>query len=257
MEIAAEEANRVAALVKYNILDSSAEEPFDRLTEIAAELFDTPIALVSLVDGARQWFKSKVGLSAPEMPRDWGFIGRVIERKAVLVIPDTRKDGALDGAGKDGAFGAAGKKPPIRFFAGAPLLTADGHALGAVCVLDRRVRKPLSAHERRLLQHLADIVMEQIELRRGLKRARASLQKIARQLDGGGGGARGAADAIVGECARALESLAAVHRLTMRPPRKHVRIMTPKRAAKAPSGDRRTGAAARRDRRLKPRGSAR
>src|SRR5258708_3323087 len=121
MEIAAEEANRVAALVKYNILDSRAEEPFDRLVEIAAELFDVPIALVSLVDGARQWFKSKVGLSASEMPRDWGFIGRVIERKAVLVIAD---------AAKDGGFGRGTKGPPLRFFAGAPLVTADGHALG-------------------------------------------------------------------------------------------------------------------------------
>src|SRR5258706_912106 len=127
MEIAAEEANRIAALVKYNILDSSAEEPYDRLAAIGAELFKPPIALVSLVDGARQWFKSKVGLNAQEMPRDWGFIGRVIERKAVLVIPDVAKDRAFGGSGKGGASGA-----PIRFFAGAPLVTADGHALGAV-----------------------------------------------------------------------------------------------------------------------------
>src|SRR5258706_2052391 len=213
MEIAAEEAGRIAALVQYNILDSRAEEPFDRLADIAAELFDAPIALVSLVDGARQWFKSKVGLNAPEMPRDWGFVSRVIARKAVLVIPDTLKEGGP-------------KSAPIRFFAGAPLLTADGHALGAVCVLDRRARKTLSAHERRLLQHLADIVMEQIELRRGLRRARASLQKIARQVAGGG---RGTADAVLTECGRALESLEAVHRLTLRAPRKHDRVMTPKR----------------------------
>lgn len=246
MEIAAEEASRVAALVKYNILDSNAEEPFDRLAEIAAELFDAPIALVSLVDGARQWFKSKVGLNASEMPRDWGFIDRVIERKAALVVPDVAKEGGF----------AGGKGAPIRFFAGAPLITADGHALGAVCVLDRRAHKPFSAHERRLLQHLADLVMEQMELRRGLKRARASLQKIARQLDGGGG--RGAAEAIQGECARALESLQAVHQLTVRATRQRDRIMTPKRATKATGGERRDPTRrVRRERRLKPRGTAR
>ncbi len=246
MEIAAEEVSRIAALVQYNILDSRAEEPFDRLTDIAAELFDTPIALVSLVDGARQWFKSKVGMSVQEMPRDWGFIGRVIARKALLVIPDTAKEAASAGI----------KGPPVRFFAGAPLLTADGHALGAVCVLDRRARKTLSAHERRLLQHLADIVMEQIELRRGLRRARGSLQKIARQLEHGGGG-RGAADAILGECSRALDSLEAVHRLTLRALRKRDRIMTPKRGGKAAgSGDRRAVTRGR-ERRLKPRGAAR
>jgi GAF domain-containing protein len=247
MEVAAEEVSRIAALVQYNILDSRAEEPFDRLVEIAAELFDAPIALVSLVDGARQWFKSKVGLSAQEMPRDWGFVGRVIARKAVLVIADTAKDGGVNGRGAKG--------PAIRFFAGAPLLTGDGHALGAVCVLDRRVRKPLSAHERKLLQHLADIVMAQIELRRGLRRARSSLLKIGRQVEAGS--ARGAADAILGECARALESLDAVHRLTMRAIRKRDRIMTPRRAGRAAApGDRRAVARGR-ERRLKPRGAAR
>ncbi|MBV8165493.1 MAG: GAF domain-containing protein [Alphaproteobacteria bacterium] len=244
MEIAAEEAGRIAALVQYNILDSRAEEPFDRLADIAAELFDAPIALVSLVDGARQWFKSKVGLTAQEMPRDWGFVSRVIARKAVLVIPDTAKEATLKEGGP--------KSAPIRFFAGAPLLTGDGHALGAVCVLDRRARKNLSAHERRLLQHLADIVMEQIELRRGLRRARGSLQKIARQVGGGG---RGAADAVLTECSRALESLEAVHRLTLRALRKHDRVMTPKRKP-APASERRAVARGR-ERRLKPRGANR
>jgi hypothetical protein len=119
-----------------------------------------------------------------------------------------------------------------------------------VCVLDRRARKTMSAHERRLLQHLADIVMEQIELRRGLKRARTSLQKIARQ-----NGGRGAAEAIQAECARALESLEAVHRLTMRAIRQRDRIMTPKRKA-AGSGDRRAVTRGR-ERRAKPRATGR
>src|SRR5258707_4624876 len=92
MELGAEEANRVATLVKYNIMDADAEERFDRLAEIAAELFNVPIAYVSLVDGYRQWFKSKVGVSAQEMPRDWAFCARTIARKEVVVIADTHKD---------------------------------------------------------------------------------------------------------------------------------------------------------------------
>src|SRR5215470_1355894 len=119
MELGAEEASRVATLVKYNIMDTDAEEPFDRLAEIAAELFDVPIAYVSLVDGYRQWFKSKVGLSAQEMPRDWAFGARTIARKEVVVIADAAKDPEFADGGPAGA-------PSVRFFAGAPLLTAEG-----------------------------------------------------------------------------------------------------------------------------------
>ena len=223
MELGAEEASRVATLVKYNIMDSDSEEPFDRLAEIAAELFNVPIAYVSLVDGYRQWFKSKVGLSAQEMPRDWAFCARTIARKEVVVIAD---------AHKDPEFSASPADARVRFFAGAPLLTAEGQALGAVCVLDRRARKPLSGHERQLLQHLADMVMEQIELRRGLKRARASITKVAR-LTGGG---KPPADEILSECDKALAALQAVHDLTTRSARKRVRLMTPKHAAKRSTG---------------------
>ncbi len=242
MELGAEEASRVATLVKYNIMDTDAEEPFDRLAEIAAELFDVPIAFVSLVDGYRQWFKCKVGLSAQEMPRDWAFCARTIERKEVLVIPDATKDREF------AATASVGRGPSLRFFAGAPLLTADGHALGAICILDRRARKALSGHERRLLQHLANMVMEQIELRRGLKRIRASVQKIGRvattepaKLNGAGA----AAEQVVGECNRALEALQAVSDLTSRAPRKRLRLVTPRsvgrRGGDEPSlsGDRR------------------
>jgi GAF domain-containing protein len=220
MELGAEEASRVATLVTYNILDTEAEEPFDRLAEIAAELFGMPIAFVSLVDGYRQWFKSKVGLSAQEMPRDWAFCARAIERKDVVVIPDTTKDHEFASAAPI-AHG-----PQVRFFAGAPILTADGQALGAVCILDRRARKALSGHQRRLLQHLADMVMEQIEARRGLRRIKASVHKIARMAGD---------EQIVGECNRALESVQAVSDLTTRSVRKRVRLATPRRGV-APSG---------------------
>jgi len=229
MEIGAEEANRVATLVKYSIMDTDAEEPFDRLAEIAAELFDAPIALVSLVDGYRQWFKSRVGLSAQEMPRDWAFCARTIELKDVLVIPDVSKDAVF----RSSPMAARG--PSIRFFAGAPLMTADGHALGAVCILDRRARKPLTGNERRLLRHLADMVMEQIELRRGLRRIRVSVQKLARLEKQRGGGPVG--QQVQAECDTALAALDAVRELSARSARKHGRLMTPKHAAKKAAGD--------------------
>ncbi len=233
MEIGAEEANRVATLVKYDILDSDAEEPFDRLAEIAAELFDAPIACVSLVDGYRQWFKSKVGLNATEMPREWAFSARIIQRKDVLVVTDATKDREF----------AATKGPTVRFFAGAPLLTGDGQALGAVCIVDRRVRKPLTGHERRMLQHLADMVMEQIELRRGLRRIRSSIQKTAQIARGGGVGARAratAAEQIVAECDKALEALQTVRQLMTRSTRKRVRLVSPSAPKKPAPGRRHT-----------------
>src|SRR5258706_3380211 len=152
------------------------------------------------------------------MPRDWAFGARTIARKEIVVIADVAKDPEF-AAGTPGAGG-----PMVRFFAGAPLLTAEGQALGAICVVDRRARKTLSGHERQLLQHLADMVMEQIELRRGLKRARASITKVAR-LTGGG---KPSADEILSECDKALEALQAVHDLTTRSARKRVRLMTPK-----------------------------
>jgi GAF domain-containing protein len=226
MELGAEEASRVATLVKYNIMDTDAEEPFDRLAEIAAELFDMPIAFVSLVDGYRQWFKSKVGLSAQEMPRDWAFCARTIERKDVVVIPDASKDREFASALP------AARGPSIRFFAGAPILTADGQALGAVCILDRRARKALSGHQRRLLQHLADMVMVQIEARRDLRRIKVSVHKIARLAIAVGAPAeRG--DQIVAECNRALESVQAVNELTTRSARKRGRLITPKHAGRS------------------------
>jgi GAF domain-containing protein len=241
MELGAEEASRVATLVKYNIMDSDAEEPFDRLAELAAELFHVPIAYVSLVDGYRQWFKSKVGLSADEMPRDWAFGARTIARKEIVVIADAAKDPEF------AAAPAGARGPAVRFFAGAPLVTADGHALGAVCVVDRRARKPLSGHERRLLQHLADIAMEQIELRRGLKRIKTSVTKVAR-LAGGP-----AAATIVGECDHALDALQAVNDLTTRSGRKRPRLMTPRHGAKHTEGDDRRDTGERRERRERPR----
>src|SRR5260221_1416140 len=187
MEIGTEEATRLATLMEYDILDSESEEAFDRLAEIAADLFDAPIALVSLVDGYRQWFKSRVGLATQETPREWAFCAHTIQGSDVFVVPDMAKDRRF------ATNPLVTKKPSIRFYAGAPLLNPEGHALGTICVMDRRARRTLSVREKRLLQALAAMVMEQIELRRYLREAKGGLQRIGR-LAAAGAKVAGAAD---------------------------------------------------------------
>ena len=216
MEIGTEEASRLATLMEYDILDSAAEAPFDRLVEIAADLFQVPIAAVSLVDGYRQWFKSRVGWTAQESPRKWAFCEHTIRGKDVFVIADAAKDRRFAGNP------LVTKAPSIRFYAGAPLLTSAGHALGTICVMDRRARRQLSAREKRMLQHLASMVMEQIEIRRCIGDAKASVQRAMRLA--------GAKSPAHGECQKALQSLRAVQDLALRASRQHARLITPEPA---------------------------
>jgi len=217
MEIGTEEASRLATLIEYDILDSGAEEPFDRLVEIAADLFQAPIAAVSLVDGYRQWFKSRVGWTAQESPRKWAFCEHTIRGADVFVIADAAKDRRFAGNP------LVTKAPSIRFYAGAPLLTGTGHALGTICVMDRRARRRLSAREKHMLQQLAAMVMEQIEIRRHVRAAKATIQRAMRLA--------GAKSPAHGECQKALQSLRAVQALAPRAARKHARLITPSQAA--------------------------
>jgi GAF domain-containing protein len=216
MEIGTEEASRLATLMEYDILDSAAEAPFDRLVEIAADLFQVPIAAVSLVDGYRQWFKSRVGWTAQESPRKWAFCEYTIRGDDVFVVADAAKDRRF------AANPLVTKAPSIRFYAGAPLLTGDGQALGTICVMDRRARRVLSAREKRMLQLLAAMVMEQIEIRRHVREARATVQRAMRLA--------GAKTPAHGECQKALQSLRAVQDLASRASRKHARLITPAQA---------------------------
>jgi GAF domain-containing protein len=211
MEISPEEAARLATLLEYDILDSEAEEAFDRLAEIATDLFQVPMAAVSLVDGYRQWFKSRVGLPLQETPREFAFCGHAIRGDRVFVVPDAAKDRRF----ADNPLVV--KQPAIRFYAGAPLLTAEGQALGTICVMDRRARRPLSPREKRMLQKLAAMVMEQIELRRHVNAARASVQRALRLA--------GARSPAYLECQRALRALRAAQALAVRASRKRGRLI--------------------------------
>jgi len=154
------EADRLASLERYGVLDTGRETELDDLTALAAAVCGTPIALVSLVDSERQWFKSRIGLDVAQTPRAMAFCDHAIRRPAeVLVVADTHTD--LRFADNPLVTGP----PHIRFYAGAPLVTPDGHALGTLSVLDREPRE-LSVAQRRALVTLSRQVMSQLELRR-------------------------------------------------------------------------------------------
>jgi diguanylate cyclase (GGDEF)-like protein len=153
------EADRVRALRRYKILDTLPEQVFDDLTMLAAHICDAPIALISLIDGERQWFKSAVGLDVPQTPRSQAFCAHAIrDADAVMVVPDACSDPRF----ADNPLVTAA--PGIRFYAGAPLVTHDRYALGTICVIDRKPRN-LSAQQRQALQALSRQVVSQLDLR--------------------------------------------------------------------------------------------
>jgi phosphoribosyl 1,2-cyclic phosphodiesterase/CheY-like chemotaxis protein len=147
----ANEDQRLQALRRLNVLDTPPEERFDRFTRIASQLFDVPIALVSLVDSDRQWFKSRHGLDAVQTPRDTAFCAHAILGRTVLQVPDALQDARF--ADNPMVTGP----PRVRFYAGAPLAAADGSLVGTLCLIDRRARE-LDAHHLGLLRDLADLV---------------------------------------------------------------------------------------------------
>jgi two-component system NtrC family sensor kinase len=152
---------RVAALQKYAILDTEPEQAFDDLTLLASYVCKTPIALISLVDEDRQWFKSRVGLSVSQTAREVAFCSTAIQQSDVLVVPDTLQDERF----RNNPLVVS--EPRIRFYAGAPLITEEGYALGTLCVIDQTPRE-FSADQREALQALSRLVLAQMEFRRNL-----------------------------------------------------------------------------------------
>ena len=153
------EARRLKVLWQYEILDTVPEEVFDDLTELAARICEAPIALISLIDEDRQWFKSKVGVSVTETSRDISFCAHAIKQTELFIIPDATQDQRF--ANNPLVI----SDPKIRFYAGAPLITPDGHALGTLCVIDK-VPRELRLEQQQALRVLARHVMMQLELRR-------------------------------------------------------------------------------------------
>ena len=165
------EAERIAALKAYAVLDTPAERRFDDLTELVAHLCDVPIAVVSLVDTDRQWFKSRVGLDVSETHRDAAFCAHAILSDELCVIEDAERDErVLDNPLVLGP-------PNIRFYAGAPLVVGGGHRMGTLCVIDQRPRT-LSPQQRELLTTLARHVVELLELRRTSAQLAAALTRV-------------------------------------------------------------------------------
>ena len=159
------ESLRQAELESMSILDTEAEAAYDELTRLAASLFEAPIALVSLVDADRQWFKSRVGLQASETPREHAFCAHAIQDpEQVMVVPDATRDPRF--AGNPLVTG----DPAIRFYAGAPLLTSAGHALGTLCVIAPEAREP-DPKKIDTLRFLAAEVVQRMEQRRAAQPA--------------------------------------------------------------------------------------
>ena len=131
---ACNDEERLAALREYGILDTPAEQAFDDLVRLVAHVCQTPIAVINFIDKNRQWFKSEVGLGVRQTPLDVSLCAHAILQRGVLVVPDTEKDERF----KTNPLVVG--EPYLRFYAGALLETADGHALGTLCVLDYRPR---------------------------------------------------------------------------------------------------------------------
>jgi PAS domain S-box-containing protein len=163
-----DEGRRLEALRRYYLLDTPPEAALDRITRLTARLFKAPISLVTLVDEKRQWFKSAYGLNLSETPREHAFCAHTIQSPEVMQVPDATADERF----RENPLVTA--HPDIRFYAGAPLRTPDGHHLGTLCILDRKPRPALTPEERGLLSDLAHTVMDELELRLATIAAAAS-----------------------------------------------------------------------------------
>ena len=159
------EAARLQALLSYDILDTACEHAFDDLARTAARLTGSPVALISLIDAERQWFKARQGFAPTETPRDQAFCGyAILDPGQQLVVPDATEDARF----ADNPL--VTRAPNIRAYAGTPLVSPQGHALGTLCVIDTVPRR-FDEEQLATLRSLAQAVGTTLELRRALRRA--------------------------------------------------------------------------------------
>jgi excisionase family DNA binding protein len=156
--VAHDEARRLLAVDAAHLVDTPAEPVFDRLTWLATQTTDTPMALISLLTARRQWFKSRIGVAADETPREWAFCAHAILQDGLFVVEDAARDPRF----QDNPLVLG--EPHIRFYAAFPLLDANNMPLGTLCVLDREPRR-LRDREIRSLRELATMASEEIQRR--------------------------------------------------------------------------------------------
>jgi GAF domain-containing protein len=174
-----DEKRRLKVLWEYELLDTVPEEMFDDLTELAARICEAPIALISLVDEKRQWFKSKIGVTINETSRDVSFCAHAIRQPDLFIVPDATLDPRF------ARNPLVTEDPKVRFYAGAPLITPDGYALGTLCVIDK-VPRELRSEQKQALTILARHVVSQLELRRRsheLKETREETAKLKADVE--------------------------------------------------------------------------
>lgn len=164
-----DDVDRLTALASFDIFDTPPDGAFDDLTALAADVCRTPIALISFVDGQREWHKSRHGIAIDELPRARSFCAYAITTHAVTEVPDTQLDPRFD------RHPLVVGEPYVRYYAGAPLITADGHALGTLCVMDVEPRT-LSGRQRHHLRVLANQVLTLLEVRRQARRVADALE---------------------------------------------------------------------------------
>ena len=171
------ESDRVKRLHQLNILDTEHEQSFDRLTELASSFFDVPIALISLLDEERLWFKSATGVDKRQSKREYAFCNYVLVDDEVVIITDATEDKRVD----DNPLVTG--ESNIRSYAGAPLRTEDGFVIGTFCVMDRQPRQ-FSEREIQVLQLLASETMDQIRLRERNQVLEDTQAELEQALDG-------------------------------------------------------------------------
>ncbi len=167
----AQESARLQALRQYRVLDTPSEQVYDDITALAAFICNAPIALISLVDAERQWFKSKVGLEVNETSREVSFCAHAILGESIMVVKDALKDERFV------SNALVTCAPNIRFYAGVPLITPDGFPLGTLCVIDNQPRA-LSETQIKTLEALARQVVTQVELQRVSAQLADALEKV-------------------------------------------------------------------------------
>ena len=165
------EAERLAALKEYHILDTGNEQSYDDITALAAHICKVPIAMISLVDEARQWFKSRLGVEPQQTPREVAFCAHTILQDKPFIVRDATKDRRFAGSA------LVTGEPHIRFYAGIPLVNPEGQALGTLCVVDHQPRR-LSIAQHKALQALSRQVMALLESRRVSARLANALELV-------------------------------------------------------------------------------